>query len=163
VPSTSLDPPSRVIVAIDGSRPALGALSGAAGLARRVGASLVLLHVAMFVRTAARDAPRAWVRAEEEARRDGERSPHEAYLLAEDVVVARELHFGKPAPVICRRARELGADFVVVVGNRRLGRIDRLLLGSVSAAVAAQAPCSVLVVRAQAEDTPAPPRTVDTD
>jgi hypothetical protein len=48
--------------------------------------------------------------------------------------------------VAIRRAADIGAD-LVVVGSRRLGRIDRLLLGSVSGAVVWCAPCSVLVIR----------------
>ena len=62
------------------------------------------------------------------------------------VSCSTELHAGDPADVICRRARELDAD-LIVVGSRGLGTLDRFLLGSVSAAVAQRAPCSVLVVR----------------
>jgi nucleotide-binding universal stress UspA family protein len=40
---------------------------------------------------------------------------------------------------------------VIVVGSRGLGALHRLLLGSVSTAVVQQAPCSVLVVRDDAE------------
>ena len=56
------------------------------------------------------------------------------------------LHYGVPAEVICDLATELSAD-LVVVGSRGLGRLDRLLLGSVSTSVVQRAPCPVLVVR----------------
>ena len=57
-----------------------------------------------------------------------------------------ELQTGPPAETICGRARESGAD-LIVVGSRGLGVLDRLLLGSVSAAVAQRADCSVLLAR----------------
>lgn len=140
-------PSPTFVVAIDGSPPSWGALQMASELARRLGATLVLLHVAVPAEPASFDPPPAWVRADDIARRNGEHVLRVGRSLAEDVVVACELHFGDPAAVICRRARELRAD-LVVVGSRGLGRINRLLLGSVSNAVAAQADCSVLVVRA---------------
>jgi len=47
---------------------------------------------------------------------------------------------------ICEKAKELGVD-IVIVGNRGLSTVQRLLLGSVSEHVVRNAPCSVLVVR----------------
>ncbi len=56
------------------------------------------------------------------------------------------LVFGDPAEKICQQARDLEADLIVLASHGR-NRIERLLLGSVSSAVAGCAPCSVLVVR----------------
>jgi nucleotide-binding universal stress UspA family protein len=137
------------VVAIDGSAQTRGVLAAAVGLARKLRARLVLLHVARPVELGAFDGRRTRSRAEAAARRAGEHLRNEAARQASDVVVARELHFGNPAKLICRRAKELQAD-LVVVGSRGLGTVDRLLLGSVSSTVASQASCSVLVVRAAA-------------
>jgi nucleotide-binding universal stress UspA family protein len=52
----------------------------------------------------------------------------------------------RAASGIVSKARELGVD-LVVVGSHGGGPVSRLLLGSVAEAVAADAPCSVLVVR----------------
>jgi nucleotide-binding universal stress UspA family protein len=152
----SIDRRPRFVVAVDQSLEAEVALREAVGLARRVGASLVLLHVAKVVGPSSFAGPRTWARAEEAARDTGEEILQEAGRLAGDVVVARELQFGDPVEVICRLARELEAD-LVVLGSRRRSWLERLLDSSVSVGVAARAPCSVLVVRgpdAEAEIAP---------
>lgn len=52
---------------------------------------------------------------------------------------------GRPETVISGWASEPGAD-LILVGARRRGKAERLLLGSVSHAVLQSAPCSVLVI-----------------
>ena len=52
---------------------------------------------------------------------------------------------GHPAAEIVRQA-EVGGSDLIVIGARGLGRMKRLLLGSVSEAVLRHAACSVLVV-----------------
>jgi nucleotide-binding universal stress UspA family protein len=61
-----------------------------------------------------------------------------------------ELVRGKPTEAIVAEARTFGAD-LVVLGSRGHGRLDSMLLGSVSAHVVDQAPCPVLIVRGSAE------------
>jgi nucleotide-binding universal stress UspA family protein len=56
---------------------------------------------------------------------------------------------GTPAQVILREAEGWGAD-LIVLGSHGYGFWDRLLLGSVSQAVAAHAKCSVEIVRGRA-------------
>jgi nucleotide-binding universal stress UspA family protein len=53
---------------------------------------------------------------------------------------------GEPQEALIREARAWNAD-TVFVGARGLGRIEGLLLGSVSSATVAHAPCTVEVVR----------------
>ena len=55
---------------------------------------------------------------------------------------------GSPKRVILEQADDFGAD-LIVLGSRGLGAWDRLLLGSVSQAVAAHAKCSVEIVRSR--------------
>ena len=57
------------------------------------------------------------------------------------------VQLGRPAQVIVETAEKWPAD-LIVVGSHGYGFWGRLALGSVSAAVVHNAPCSVLVVRA---------------
>src|SRR5215207_4131875 len=57
-----------------------------------------------------------------------------------------EMLEGQPKRRIPEEAESWGAD-LVVLGSHGYGFWDRLLLGSVSQAVASHAPCSVLIVR----------------
>ena len=141
--------PIHVVVGVDGSRQAMDATAYGALLAQTFGARLSLLHAAVPVpsRSSFDRAPKVALRAETAAALDGEHFLREAQAMVDpDVTCVTEVHFGDPATVICRRAEELGAD-LVIVGNRGLGMLDRLLLGSVSSGVTQRAPCSVLVVR----------------
>lgn len=62
------------------------------------------------------------------------------------IVVTKSLLSGDPKRVLVDEAAHWGAD-CIFIGSRGLSRWDRLLLGSVSTAVAQRAPCSVEVVR----------------
>jgi nucleotide-binding universal stress UspA family protein len=53
---------------------------------------------------------------------------------------------GRPADSICDLARELNAS-MIVIGSRGLGRLPRVIVGSVSEGVVHDAPCPVLVCR----------------
>lgn len=53
---------------------------------------------------------------------------------------------GPPGAEIVRFAREIGCQ-LLVVGSRNLHGIDRMVMGSVSSHVVANAPCSVLVIK----------------
>lgn len=67
-------------------------------------------------------------------------------MAAPGRVVDWELVRGRPAEVIIDEARRTGAD-VVVLGSRGHGRLQGLLLGSISTEVADRAPCPVLIAR----------------
>lgn len=66
--------------------------------------------------------------------------------------VSEMIQKGDPKEVLVREAERLQAD-CIFLGARGLRRIQRFLLGSVSTAVAARAPCSVEIVR--------PPQTTE--
>jgi nucleotide-binding universal stress UspA family protein len=57
-----------------------------------------------------------------------------------------ELAWGRVPDVICRVAEERACD-LIIVGSRGLTGFKRLMLGSISNAVAAKAPCPVLIIK----------------
>ena len=61
--------------------------------------------------------------------------------------VALQLRNGNPKHVLPSEAEEFRADCIVVGATAHGGRVERFLLGSTSAAVAARSHCSVEVVR----------------
>ena len=135
------------LVGVDGSRGARSALAVAGALTRSLGGSLVLVHCLVpLLPTAVGSTSSALGTYRSEVGRAETLLRASARKLS-DVVSRWELRFGDPAEAICRVATELRVD-LIVVGSRGPGRLDRLLLGSVSRAVVEQAPCSVLVVRA---------------
>jgi nucleotide-binding universal stress UspA family protein len=68
-----------------------------------------------------------------------------ARLRAADWSTATEVREGQPVDQICQAAEALAAD-LILVGTRGLGGLSGYLLGSVSAGVLQNAPCSVLLV-----------------
>lgn len=53
---------------------------------------------------------------------------------------------GEPAAIIVECAKQQGYD-TIIIGSRGMGRMAKLLIGSVSGKVVSHAPCSVMVVR----------------
>jgi|SRR5688500_4939381 len=70
-----------------------------------------------------------------------------AELVNESITVSSVVERGDPKRVLVRHAEEFGADCIFTGATGFSSRLERLVLGSVSAAVAARAHCSVEVVR----------------
>ena len=70
-----------------------------------------------------------------------------ALLHGSEIKVTRVLRQGDPKHELPRAAEEWGADCIFVGSTGFSNRLERFVLGSVSAAVAARAHCSVEVVR----------------
>ena len=67
-------------------------------------------------------------------------------LKGANLRVTHLVKLGDPKQLLVNEAERWGAD-CIYVGSHGLGRLDRILLGSVSSAVAARAHCSLEVVR----------------
>ncbi len=139
----------RVLVATGGSPWSDNAVKYAISLAKDYGLELVILHVltetpSYFVAEAG-SALDSMLEGSEEA---GRHIVAEAVAWAEEAAVAYEtvLIWGRAAEVICQIAQEHVCD-LIVVGSRGLTGFKRLMLGSISNAVAAKAPCPVLIVK----------------
>lgn len=145
--------PLRLIVGVDNSTDSMAAVDAVCGRDWPAGTEVCLLAVVdtvMAVTTnPAEPSAIKWIEVEDEKNWNQVRDIFEPSAeklrkagLAADVLVRR----GKPADQIVEEAETWGAD-CIFVGAKGTRGIDRLLLGSVSSAVAARAHCSVEVVR----------------
>ncbi len=149
---------TRIVVPVDGSEPAKRAVAMAGSLAAASGATCVLVHVRS--RFGADIVPEEMVelahaehlRVTEETMlaAASERILAEAEALARAAgasSIERITEFGDPASrILDCAAREAGPGTMIAMGRRGLGRIGRLLMGSVSTKVAQLATLPCLVV-----------------
>jgi nucleotide-binding universal stress UspA family protein len=151
-----VDPtPARIVVGLDGSPFSLAAARSVASRAWPLGSEVkvVVVEDSLMPSPVGRLIPplAEWVEKGNQSERDwaikmAESVAHElraAELRAEPVVLE-----GEPKRVLVEEAERWGADSVFVGSMGFSNRYERFLLGSVSAAVAARAHCSVEVVRA---------------
>ncbi|MGP1398050.1 MAG: universal stress protein [Inquilinaceae bacterium] len=144
----------RILAAIDGSDQAFRALDYAIDLVKWKEASLYIIYVGREERPP--EALEAYARVEHIPdtpsaiyRAIGEGLLANAVARAEDAGVAtvsRHTDFGDPAACILDFAAHHDID-TIVMGNRGLGRLRGLLLGSVSLKVTSHATCTCIVVR----------------
>jgi nucleotide-binding universal stress UspA family protein len=146
-----------VVVGVDGSVSAHGALSWAAAAAASRRCPLRIIHTFMLPllgnapdMTAVGDltlqlrSAAEWILVEAETY---------ARDIAPDIRITRELFIAGAAPTLLSQAQDAA---LVVVGSRGIGGFRGLLVGSVSAAVAAHAPCPVVVVHPHRDGTAFP-------
>ena len=143
----------KVLLATDGSENALEAASFLSSLGHKQPVEITLLTVSylpenLHSRTVASWYPQ-W-QAMESSRIDTHHQELEATLKGVPGLVTRLTKSGNPTHVIIKTAEELDSD-LVVIGARGHSRLERMLIGSVSDAVATHAPCSVVVVRPDRE------------
>jgi nucleotide-binding universal stress UspA family protein len=140
---------ARILLATDGSPSAEAATREAVELARATGWSLTIVTVWHIPVTGFAYEPLVSVPEVAEA------VQQRAQLALETAVATAQasglepearLIEGLPAADICDLARDRGAT-LIVIGSHGWGTVQRLLFGSVSAAVLHHAPCPVLIVR----------------
>jgi nucleotide-binding universal stress UspA family protein len=143
--------PVSIIIGVDGSPGATAAVQAVAARHWPPGSEVRLVCAEL------RELPTAgnqvtgpiaqWLR-EERARMRHAVQDAEALFREIGLTVTTVSKEGDPKELLCAEAENWGAD-CIFVGAKKLARVDRFLLGSVSSAVAARAPCSVEVVRQQ--------------
>jgi nucleotide-binding universal stress UspA family protein len=143
-PRSEQSGPVRTLIGTDGSAGAEAAVDAVAarrwpaGSEARIVAALDLMIVPPFESVVEFDEDdRAWVGKVVEASAEK--------LRAAGLVVSSVIETFDPKRLITEEAERWGADSIFV-GARGLRRIERFLIGSVSAAVAARAHCSVEIV-----------------
>lgn len=140
--------PSKILAALDGSEESRLAARQAAAIARFGGAELHVVHVGLLSPWVQPDklstAQRRRLQAEAQQRLDGE---VKALTDQGDITLtAAHLRLGRTDAEVIRLAEELGVG-LIVVGNRGMGAISRIMLGSDAESIVRHAPCAVLVVR----------------
>jgi len=141
----------RVLLAIDGSECSIAAARSVAKRPWPAGSEVKIVSGIDF----AIPAVEPWYvdpNLMDRLRNDETERMRDAALMAEKIIASAGLKasltapIGHPKAVILDEAKAWGADLVVIGSHGRRG-IDRVLLGSVSEAVAMHAHCSVEVIR----------------
>lgn len=148
---------TQIVLGVDGSEVSARAVTATAGLAAQLGSSVVIVNAvadAMMVMppvgpTEAMITPPL---VTEEAMQELEQAGQEVLARAAEqlgragVTCSTRLEHGPAADRIVHVASSIDAD-LIVLGSRGHGKLEELLLGSVSDAVVREAKCSVLIVR----------------
>jgi len=138
-----------IVVGTDGSERAGTAVNEALNLAKMYGATLHIVHVMRMVSMAAASYgdPTAVATANAEMRDHGENLCARLVADSERQGVSAEVHNveGDPADMLLKVAELVHAD-LVVIGNKGMGGVKRLVLGSVPNKVSHHCPCSLLIV-----------------
>jgi nucleotide-binding universal stress UspA family protein len=140
----------RILVAVDAGPIAARAVDVAVDLARSLRAELAFVHA---VDPSVGYGPESGVSASEFISTATDRAKQLIASLRERAKVesstAEFVPVGQPAGEVVKTAREWTAD-LIVIGSHGRGGVKRVLLGSVAEEVMRQAPCPVLVIRADA-------------
>ena len=146
----------KILVGVDGSESALKAVGLAAELSRVHEAQLVLVHVVQISAIAdqvlkmsatehLKESPKGIMEKLSQNVLDKARK-HALRAGVSDEQVATVTTDGNQAGQLIQTAKRRKAD-LIVLGSRGRGRLEGLLLGSVSQKVAALAPCPCLIAR----------------
>ncbi|MEM0364153.1 MAG: universal stress protein [Candidatus Nitrosocaldus sp.] len=140
----------RIVVAIDTSDNAIHVIEKAAEIAEMVGADVTVLTVVEVPFVASEgEMNMARITSEEKRIAEYHKQLIDRYFAGStSILVESMILYGDAGDKICELAEKIHAD-LVVVGSRGLGRIESMLLGSVSEKVLRKCRCSVLVVKSR--------------
>ena len=148
-----------ILMPTDFSEPSQRALEYATSLARRLGASLHLLHVVYFPLEAAASPEGYWVdltNVRSQMRAEAESQIQALAASLQGIKVTTQVVEGtSPARAIIQAAKERPAQ-MIVMGTHGRGGVSHLLLGSVAERVVRTARCPVMTVSAASGEAEAP-------
>jgi len=138
----------KILVTSDGSDASTKALCCAGDLARQYGAELHLLHVtepSLYFETDMVSIPP--LDEIDDAIQKGaiRRLKAQIEQFDFDIIVHLKESVGDPSRTICKFAKSLPADLIVIGRHGEKGMVQHILMGSTTERVVAHAPCSVLV------------------
>jgi nucleotide-binding universal stress UspA family protein len=151
--ATAAAPISRILVAMDFSSHADEAARVATQLAKRLRATVDVLHAFDLPRDYIPYTSAFGVELEQKIEAGVAEKLEEVRerLEATDVPVTLHYRRGHPALTIAETAKETGCQ-LIVMGTRGQSGLAHVLLGSVAERTLRAAPCSVLVVKAEGEE-----------
>ncbi|NPA23750.1 MAG: universal stress protein [Crenarchaeota archaeon] len=142
---SQLEPVKKILVAYDGSEPAVKALLHGARIAKLCNAKLYVIHVVPL--------PEDYISLYEhefasKALLEGQKLLERCKEIVKALGVEAEyiLEKGDPARKIVETAERLDVDYIVI-GHRGMGKWERILLGSVCERVVISSTKPVIVVR----------------
>jgi nucleotide-binding universal stress UspA family protein len=141
----------RILLATDGSEPAMLAQKLIASIAWPSGTHILVLHVMQDAVASLGISPSpAYPVPLEELRGalDAELAETKRALSGTGRTIETKVSIGRPASAIVDEARAISAD-LIGIGSHGRGAVASALLGSVAAEVVDHAPCPVLVARAE--------------
>ncbi|MGK7948357.1 MAG: universal stress protein [Xenococcaceae cyanobacterium] len=163
---------NKILVAIDDSTTSRKVFAAGLSLAKKTGASLMLLHVlsskekddpSPFIYSDLKYNPNVetileayreqWQKFEQQGREFLQSLTEEANKAG--VKTEFKQTFGYPGRKICSLAQTWSAD-LILVGSRGLTGLKEMFLGSISNYVTHHAPCSVLIVWEDADEVLSP-------
>lgn len=146
-----------ILVPTDFSSTSEHALEYGVEMARRLGASIRLLHVISNPVEVAAFPEGYWIELSglrERLREDAERQIAALAASIKGVDVKTKVLDGTPARTVVQMAKDWGCQ-LIVMGTHGHGRVAQLLLGSVAERVVRTAPCPVLTVSAASAEAEA--------
>lgn len=139
--------PKKILVASDGSKNSRRAILNCGAIAKATGADLHVIHVGLLSSYTNPDQMNSnqYDRLKTEARL---RLDNELEFAKENCVeiVKAHLRMGRVDSEVIRLGEEIGAD-MIGIGNRGMGALERILLGSDAESIVRHAPCDVIVFR----------------
>ena len=144
----------KILVAVDGSKSSTNALKTAAELSAKFGAQLYILHVVRDMQVPLNPGLMEAYEKLERQRHDvlrsaGEQLINQAKRSAEAKgidAVETDVGSGDPASAIVDYAAKKKSD-LIVIGSRGLGRVEGMLMGSVSRKVSNTAKTNCLIIK----------------
>ena len=139
---------NRILLAADGSDVGRLAAREAIDLAEKCGDELHVVHVGLLSQWVHPDtlSARQYQQLKDEAQKRLDAEVVELDKMGAKIAQAH-LRMGRADAEIIRLSEELNVR-LIVIGNRGVGAITRILLGSDAESVVRHAPCPVMVVRA---------------
>jgi universal stress protein A len=139
--------PTKIVLAVDGSDESKLAARHAMELAEKTGSELHAIHVGLLSPWVHPDtlSPQQYQRLKDEAQKRFDAEVKDIEQAGGKITQAY-LRMGRVDSEVIRLSEELDAG-LIVIGNRGVGALTRILLGSDAESIVRHAPCPVMVVR----------------